>query len=215
MSLVLKESTLEGNLETSRFWAYAASFGALWGSLEITLGAFLHTLHVPFAGVILASAGAGLLVAQRQFFNRFGISLATGIVAASVKSISPGGIILGPMLGITCEALIVELILVIGPRSLPAAVLAGCTAGIWPLAQKLLYQVIMFSHNVIDLYLALLRKAGEWLGVTTSQGWSLLIMLIISCGIIGSLGGLTGWLLGRKAILTGKNVSQEKKEPVV
>ena len=48
--------------EKERFWAYVTAFGALWGSMEITLGSFLHVLRFPFAGILLASISAALLV---------------------------------------------------------------------------------------------------------------------------------------------------------
>lgn len=72
--------------------------------MEITLGSFLHTLRLPFSGTSLAAVSAALLVAQRQMLPRRGLSLTTGIVAAVCKSVSPGGVIFGPMVGITVEA---------------------------------------------------------------------------------------------------------------
>jgi len=176
------------------FWAHVAAFGALWGSVEITLGSFLHTLRFPFAGVLLASLSALLLVAARQLLPRRGVTLATGLVAALCKSISPGGVILGPMLGISVEAALVELALLIAPRSRVSAAAAGVLAALWATLQSLIGQVITYGGNIIDLYLAALTRARNWLHLPISAGWWALVGLL---GVILLLGGSAG-LLGRR-----------------
>lgn len=181
-----------------RFWAHVTAFGALWGALEITLGAFLHTLRLPFVGVVLAAASAGLLVAQRHLLARRGLSLATGVVAALCKSLSPGGIILGPMIGITVEALLVELALLGSQRpGLFAALLAGALCSLWAAFQGLLTQYVVFGAGVVELYLAALRLAGRWLGLPVGAGWWVLALLVGTVALVGAGGGLLGRRLGR------------------
>lgn len=182
------------------YWAHVTAFGALWGVMEITLGSFLHALRLPFAGVILASLSAALLVAQRQVISVPGISLATGLIAALCKSISPGGIILGPMIGITVEALLIELALLLGPRRLVAALLAGGLAALWALFQTLLFKLVYYGMQLLELYLALLKRAGTWLGLSTEQGWAALFLLIGMVTLIGMAGALLGRAVGRAAL---------------
>ena len=48
---------------TVRDWVYVALFGALWGALEMTLGAYLHVIfpslaNTFFTGLIMAGLGA-------------------------------------------------------------------------------------------------------------------------------------------------------------
>ncbi len=183
-----------------RFWAYVAAFGAFWGVLEITLGSFFHTLRLPFAGVLLASAGAALLVAQRQVLPRRGASLATGVVAALCKSLSPGGIILGPMVGILIEALVIEIALLPGHRSRTGAAIGGSMAATWALVQKVVTQVILYGFTVLDVYLALLRKAIDWLGLSPRAGWMALAALMVVTAILGATGGLVGRRVGILAL---------------
>ena len=91
------------------FWAYPGSFGALWGALEATLGSFLHAMKLPFAGVLLASMGAALLVALRTLAPQRGLLVATGAVCAAVKLSSPGTVLVGPAVGILTESDLAEL----------------------------------------------------------------------------------------------------------
>lgn len=183
-----------------RFWPYVAAFGALWGAAEVTLGSFLHTLRMPFTGVLLASAGACLLVAQRQVLPRRGAALATGVVAALCKSMSPGGAILGPMLGILAEALLVELALMPAPRSVVAAVLAGALAATWAAFQKLVMQILFYGGSVIDLYMSLLRQTAAVLGVPGDAGWSALGGLLGGIAAVGAAAGVLGWRVGREGM---------------
>ena len=182
------------------FWAHVAAFGALWGSIEITLGSFLNTLRIPFGGTLLASLGAMLLVAARQIMPRRGASIATGIVAALCKSISPGGIILGPMIAITVESLLVEVALLVAPRAWASAAAAGVLSAMWSTFQKVISQVVFFGAGVITLYLAALRRARDWLGLPLTAGWWALFALLTVVVAVGAAAGLAGRHIGAESM---------------
>ena len=81
---------------TVRDWVYIAVFGALWGALELTLGAYLHVLFPPlantfFTGLIMAGIGAVIALVGRTFVPRTGAVLGIGIVTALLKVLSLGG----------------------------------------------------------------------------------------------------------------------------
>ncbi len=192
-------SRLGSNKGADLFWAHAAAFGALWGAVEITLGSFLHSLRFPFCGVLLTALGVAILAAQRQLLPARGVSLATAAVAALCKSISPGGIILGPMFGIMIEGLIVELFFLAVPRSLMAALVAGVFCACWSAAQQLVTQYLYYGQDLVELYLAAVRLAGDWLGLSAGAGWTALFAFAALLSIIGAAGGCLGWRLGRDA----------------
>lgn len=183
----------------SPFWAHAAAFGAIWGAVEITLGSFLHTLHLPLTGTTLSAIGAALLVAQRQLVPTRGLTLATGLVAASCKMLSPGGAIIGPMVGIAVEALLVELALLAAPRSWPSALLAGLLAVAWATGQKLLTQVALYGGDVLDLYVATLRRVATGLGLDPSAGWAAVAAVAGLIALLGLVAGAAGYRVGRLA----------------
>ncbi len=185
--------------DSARFWAYATAFGALWGFCEITIGSFLMSLRLPFAGVGLAAVGAAVLVAQRQLISKPGISLATGVIAAMCKSISPGGIIIQPMVGILAESLMVELALSLVPISIVSATLGGVLAAMWSVFQQIAYLWLIYSEKLIELYVVLLQKAGRALGLGDIVGWWALAVFLSVVTLLGVAGGLLGLRLGQSA----------------
>lgn len=180
------------------FWSHAAAFGALWGSLEITLGSFLHNLRVPFGGFVLTAVGAALLVAQRQLHPAAGLTVATGCVAAACKSISPGGVIFGPMVAIVGESLLVELALLMAPRARPSAALAGMLALQWTTGQAVLGQYVYFGGDVLELYLQVLGRLAQRLGWRGGAPW-LLAVVLGGLAVLGAAVGLAGHRVGRRA----------------
>ncbi len=183
----------------SPLMAQAAAFGALWGAVEVTTGSFLHALHIPFTGVLLASIGAGLLVAQRQICGRRGISIMTGVVAALCKSLSPAGIIWNPMAAIVMEAAIAEAFLTLAPRAAASAIAVGALAVAWSIGQGLFTQYILYGSNVFSLYVTVVGKTASWLGVETASAWLTLAGVAAAFIIFGGLVGLWGRRVGTLA----------------
>jgi hypothetical protein len=174
-----------------------AGFGALWGALEITLGSFLHALRLPFAGTLLAAVSAALLVAQRQVLPRRGLSLATGVVAAICKSVSPGGVIFGPMVGITVEAALVEIALLVAPRSRLSAALAGALAVLWATSQQVMTQFVYYGGDLIALFMELMERLAGMVGLNSAEGWHIVGGLVGTICCAGALVSLFGHSVGR------------------
>ncbi len=191
-----------GNVYASaRFWAYAAVFGALWGAAEVGLGSLLHTMRISFTGQILTCVGVIILAAQRRIFPYRGSSAACGAVAALCKSISPGGIILGPMIGIFMEAVCFEAATIALPESRILTAIGGVLALWWTIAQSLISHVIYFGARVIELYLELLKRASEFFGFETSHGWIILVLPALILTISGIAAAEIGRILGNSAQL--------------
>jgi len=185
------------NARFSQFWAYAVAFGSLWGAVEVTAGSFLHALRIPFAGVLLASLGAAILVAERQVFDRRGLTLVTGVIAASCKTLSPAGIIWNPMIAIVVEALLAETAMVVTSRSRLAAAAAGLLAAGWSVTQGLLSQYILYGWTVFTLYITVVGKTATWLGLERRTGWVALLAVLALFLALGAAGGVWGLRIGR------------------
>jgi len=80
------------------------------------------------------------------------------------------------------------------PRALPAALAGGALCALWSAFQGLVTQTIYYGARVIDLYLALLARAGQWLGIPPAAGWWGLLALV---GVVALMGATGGWL-GRR-----------------
>jgi hypothetical protein len=184
-----------------RFWAYAAVFGGLWGAAEVGLGSLLHALRVPRTGQILTCVGIAVLSSQRRLLPRRGLSLATGAIASLCKSASPGGSILGPMLGIFMEALLFEAATLPVPRSRVLAAVGGTLALYWTIVQNIAVHLVTYGTRVIELYLELLKKAGALLGMSAAQGWTVLALVGVVLALFGTAAAEAGRALGEAARL--------------
>jgi len=179
--------------------ASAAAFGALWGAVEVTAGSFLHALRIPFSGVLLAALGAGLLVAQRQVYDRRGVTIMTGAVAALCKSLSPAGIIWNPMVAIAMEAALAEAVLALAPRAALSAALAGALAVLWSIGQGLLMQFLLYGSRVFTLYVTVVGRTSRWVGFPAATAWWSLAGILASFLALGGGAGLWGRRIGRLA----------------
>lgn len=194
------------DLHAWRFWGYAASFGALWGAVEITVGTFLNAVKVPFSGVVLAGVGAALLVALRSLLPVRGVCVTAGLVCAGVKMLSPAGAIIGPMAAILMESMLVE------ASSLPAGAnpVSGAVAGglcsLWAVAQKLITQTLFYGLPMIGIYKGILQQAERVLHLPAAGGGWAAAGLLCLAALIGAMLGATGALVGRA---TSRQLSAE------
>ena len=193
------------NLAAYRFWGYAATFGALWGAVEITVGSFLHAIKVPFGGVVLAGVGAALLVSLRTVLPVRGVILAAGMVCAGVKLLSPAGAVIGPMTAILVESLLVELALGLRGASPLTGTVAGALTALWSVLQKLVTQTLFFGLPVLGIYQGIAVQAERVLHLPASEGWSAVVTFLVCVAAIGSLFGFAG---SRVGVATSRQLAQ-------
>ena len=185
------------DLPAFRFWAFAATFGALWGAAEITVGSFLHAIRLPFGSVGLAGVGVALLMSLRILVPVRGIVLSAGVVCAAVKMLSPAGVIIGPMVGIMMEALLVEIALLPFGANVVSGAFAGVLACLWTVAQKLTTQALFFGMPVAGIYQGLAQQAERLLRLPASGGLSVIVAFLLLVATFGMAFGMTGTLIGR------------------
>jgi nucleoside-triphosphatase THEP1 len=173
-------------------WKRAAAFGSLWAASEIVLGSLLHTLRVPLAGTLLAAIGVAILVAGLRLRGEPGVALRAGIVCALMKSISPGAVIIGPMIGIMLEAAIIEGVTRITRRSVPGLLLAGALATATPIVQKIVSLLIVFGPSAADIYVGLYKFASSALGVSSVGPLDLLLAFVAAAAFLGAVAAGAG-----------------------
>ena len=190
-------ATAPENAQLDTFWMYVSVFGTLWGGIELTLGTFLHVLHVPKTGLVMGVVTLILILAQRYLYPVRGATLCTGIVAACIKCLSPGGIIVGPVVGILSEALIVELCLIVAPRSRISAIVAATLALTWSQAQSLFKTWLYYGGDFVEGLVKLVTKffSVPW---SATVGWILVGALLALLALLGTVIGLLGHGLGRR-----------------
>lgn len=180
-------------------WREAAVFGALWGALEITLGSFLHATRIPLAGVIMSAMAVAVLVAASMLIRRPWFALRAALICAAVRALSPEGVMPGPMTAIVWQGLLVSTLFLLVRHPLITGLLAGPIATLSTQVQALVTRLVFFGIDLWDLFLSLLRKSEELLGLQTGQGWIAVTLYLILIALLGVAGGIFGWLLGRRA----------------
>ncbi len=177
---------------------YIGVFGALWGVSEMSLGSVLHTLNVPFSGVVLTGIGIAIALIGRLFVPRTGSVLFIGLVTAFLKMFSLGGIVINPMIGIVAESLLAEVALTaLGqPRRL-SFIVAGALATFWPFIHPFFTQGILYGAGILTIYERTLTNGARLLGLDPSAVVLILAGLIAIHLLIGSIAGLLAWDAGR------------------
>lgn len=189
MRLSLKELTI------------VAAMGSLWGSSEISLGSFLHVWNVPFNGTILGGIGISIALVARLVVPRRGSTLMIAIIAALLKALSIGGVVLAPMIAIVMEGAIAELVLSLGGRPRRSTFcLAGALAIGYNVIQPLLVQGILFGAGIFTTYELLIRQGASLFGLSTSSVVAILVGIVALHLAIGAAVGLIAWQAGTSVI---------------
>ncbi len=183
-------------MSDARAWTHAALFGGLWGVAEASLGTVLKAAQLPLSGLILASIGVLCLVTARRLHPAFGITLATGAVAALLKVFSLGGLVLGPVAGILAEALFVELAMSATASSALGAVLGGALALAEAPLQMALTALLITGPEAVA---ALAKAARALAGALPFPGASPGAVLAGIAGVSALAGGIVGALSWRVA----------------
>jgi len=211
---------------TTRDWVYIAVFGALWGAIEITLGAYLHVIFPPLAdtflvGVILAGLGGVIALTGRHFVPHTGSVLMIGVVTALLKALSLGGVKIGPMVAILAEGLLMEVGLFLSPSVslrtgrieglLPAPIkfgtpsrqpsrwafaLAGALAVSWNFFHKFVMMRLLFGQGVSEVAVKMVKDGSQLLGLDVRYTIAILVVLFLIRLVVGAAAGWLAWDLG-------------------
>jgi hypothetical protein len=180
-----------------RAWTYAALFGALWGAAEASLGTFLKVAQVPFGSVVMAALAVLCLVAARRLQPAPGLCLVMGCIAACIKVVGLGGLVLGPVIGILEEAIVVELAMLLTAGSALGAALGGALAlAAVPVHKLIAVRLVAGTEGARALVVAFKRALGG-VGLPPSSVELAVIVLAASCALGGAVGVWSWRLAGR------------------
>jgi hypothetical protein len=180
----------------ARPWTHAALFGALWGCMELSLGTLLQLGHVPLKGFLMGALGMICLVALRRLQPRAGVCLIAGVVALFLKVFTLGGLHPGPVVGITVQALLVELAFLLTRSSAAGAVLGGALVmAVNPVQMALMTWIVAGTETVRAA-----EAAAGRLGLEGLDARTLLLVLVLAGGCLGAWVGAWSWALAGRAL---------------
>jgi hypothetical protein len=155
---------------------------AILAAVEVGLGSFLHGLRVPFAGKLLSLNQTFLL----SWFSRNhpesdrGFAAEISAITALLKSLSPMGKKLTPMLGISTQGLLFSFGVFICGNNIIGSVLGSILAGTWAFIQPILLYFLIYGatlFKVVDFYI---QAAKKWFPVSPQNLlWAVAILVII------------------------------------
>jgi hypothetical protein len=187
---------------TTRDWVYIAVFGALWGAIEITLGAYLHVIFPPLAdtflvGVIMAGLGGLIALTGRHFVPHTGSVLMIGVVTALLKALSLGGVKIGPMVAILAESLLIEAgLLLTRQPSRWGFTLAGALAVSWNFFHKFVMIRLLFGEGIYEVAMKMIKDGSKLLGLDVRYSIAILVLLLFIRLVVGAVAGWLAWDLG-------------------
>lgn len=154
-------------------------FTSILFASETGLGSLLHGLKIPLTGHLLSLNQifflTRLTIKRKNHLDAYYVSQ----VVSLLKSLSPAGKKLTPMLAISMQGFLFHFPLRLFGINVSALILSGCVAALWAFIQPLLLYFIIFGNNlfsVIDYYL---KKLNEILTFVPGNIFIVLLSLII------------------------------------
>jgi hypothetical protein len=163
-------------------------YGALLSLIEIGLGSLLHSFSFPFTGIFLSLNQGYLLCRVSIITQDKTLPYSISNIAAVLKSLSPAGNKLGPMLSLSMQGLLFRtgLILGINPVGLSLGMIL---LSVWSFFQPLITYYLFFGEKLFN---AAEFLAGK-LGLGRENILWFLAGLILSKALIGVLLALFAW----------------------
>lgn len=125
------------------------SHAAMLSITEIGLGSLLHSFHMPFTGyflslnqVFLLSRASGLIGASGSRFMPGSVSF----VAAALKSLSPSGKKLTPMLAISMQGCLFNVGIFLFGHTTTGRIIGAALLSLWGFLQQFLMYYVFFGH---------------------------------------------------------------------
>jgi hypothetical protein len=166
--MALKENNLEANSQVEMIGVYAG----LLSSTEIGFGSLLHAFHVPFTGHFLSLNQIFILTRASKEGGKQSSRFSPGVisfVSAVLKSLSPIGKKLTPMLAISMQGLLFNLGILLFGHSLLGRLVGANFAALWGFVQPLLLYYIIFGKSLFDALTSLIKDFSQF--VSIDQAW--------------------------------------------
>lgn len=172
-------------------------YATIQSLVEVGLGSFLHAFHIPFSGHAL-SLNQGLILTQacQKTENRKEAVTATNsisIITAILKSLSPMGKRLTPMLAISMQGFLFSLGILILGNNILGMVLGISLLSLWGFAQPLLFAYLFFGEKLFLAIEKLWLDIAEKLSVSPEYGLRFLLGFVLFKVLLSWVVAFIGW----------------------
>lgn len=172
-------------------------YAAMLSLVEMGLGSLLHSMRIPFSGHAL-SLNQGLILTQacqKTETRKEAITTVNGIsiIAAILKSLSPIGKRLTPMLAISMQGFLFSLGLFFLGNNLFGIILGMSFLSVWAFAQPLIFAYLFFGEKLFLAIEKLWLDIAEKINLNSDYGLWLLIGFVGFKILLSWLVGYWGW----------------------
>ncbi|NOT79797.1 MAG: hypothetical protein HOP07_12455 [Bacteriovoracaceae bacterium] len=160
-------------------------YGASLSLIELGLGSFLHAFHIPFSGVFLSLnqgyilCRAALIGKKENLHHGRFLPYTVSNIAAFLKSLSPAGKKLGPMLSLSMQGLLFSLgTSIFGVNSI-GLIIGMIFLSLWSFVQPILTYYLFFGNNLLEAADFLFKKSLPFHGLEYSDLINIFLFVII------------------------------------
>jgi hypothetical protein len=160
--------------------------------IEVTLGSILHASHIPFSGHALSINQGAVLThaASKMEQNRFQACFIISTISAVLKSLSPAGKKLGPMLSISVQGFLYSLgIGLFGYNSL-GVFIGMALLSLWAFVQPFITFYLFFGKTMMEGMTYALSKIQKIFGLPIDTQIEIFIGIIALKALIAGFIGL-------------------------
>lgn len=198
-------------MEESKKIEIVGHYGATLSLIEVGLGSLLHAFKIPFSGILL-SLNQGFILCRAAILSReipqnVWTTYSISNVAAVLKSLSPAGKKLGPMLSLSMQGLLFNIgILVFGTN--PVGLCVGMALlSVWTFLQPLVTYYLFFGKELINAVEYLYEKTLPYHGLKAELLLWIFLGLVIVKMLVAMILAIVAWRT-RGETIYGKNYEE-------
>lgn len=163
---------------------------------EISIGSAVHALSIPLGGHILSLNQAVILTfatkAEAKRLKSASLLCRVSGVTAILKTLSPAGQRISPMLAIAAQGFLFATGVVIGGASIFGVVLGSVLLSLWTFCHSVLAAYLIFGGQFFEAIEKLWKELAHTLGIAPERGlWILAALVGIKLFLAATLSGIS------------------------
>lgn len=157
------------------------TYASLLSISEVGLGSVLHSFNLPFAGHLLSLNQIFLLSRASSSAGKNGSLLLPGsisFIASALKSLSPAGKKLTPMLAITMQGILFNIGIILFGHTAAGRTFGACISSLWGFLQPLLIFYFIFGKALFQTFIKLEEGLRSWVPMDIPSVWYMCIIAV-------------------------------------
>lgn len=187
-------------------------YGATLSIIEVGLGSMLHAFHVPLSGALLSLNQGYILcraaIVGRELPKNTWTTYSVSNIAAVLKSLSPAGKKLGPMLSLSMQGLLFNLGTVIFGTNPVGLCIGMCLLSVWTFLQPLITYYFFFGEKLFTAVEYLYQKTLPYHKLEAKNLFWIFALLVLTKMFVACVLAIIAWRRKTKPLYV-KNYEEE------